>query len=213
MGQVLDLFVRPDIAVYDHARNGRSTKSFREEGLWTPIKDALRPGDLLLMQFGHNDEKIEDPTRYASPEQFAANLLAYARAAQAKGALPVLITPLVRRHFEGDTLTPTHGAYPDAVRALAARESLPLIDLTAASAQLVQRLGEPASRELYMVFAPDLYPNYHEGKADNTHLRYLGAVKFTGLVADGLQTLGGAYAQVLLDAPEKDKYDEKGYER
>lgn len=60
---------------------------------------------------------------------------------------------------------------------------------------------------------PDLYPNYPECKADNTHLRYLGAVKFTGLVADGLQTLGGAYAQVLLDAPEKDKYDEKGYER
>ena len=63
MGQVLDLFVRPDIAVYDHARNGRSTNSFREEGLWTPVKDALRPGDLLLMQFGHNNEKIEDPTR------------------------------------------------------------------------------------------------------------------------------------------------------
>ena len=112
MGQVLDLFVRPDIAVYDHARNGRSTNSFREEGLWTPVKDALRPGDLLLMQFGHNDEKIEEPTRYASPEQFAANLLAYARAAQAKGALPVLITPLVRRHFEGDTLTPDPWCLP-----------------------------------------------------------------------------------------------------
>lgn len=212
MGQVLDLYVRPDIAVFDHARNGRSTKSFREEGLWAPVEDALRQDDLLLIQFGHNDEKINDPTRYTSPEQFAANLLAYARAAQAKGALPVLITPLVRRHFEGDTLTPTHGAYPDAVRALASREGLPLIDLTAASARLVQRLGEPASRELYMVFAPNLYPNYPEGKTDNTHLRYAGAVKFTGLVADGLRTLGGAYAQVLLAAPEKDKYDEKGYE-
>ena len=200
------------IIVDNHAVNGRSSKSFLDEGRWQKVLDKIQPGDYVIIQFGHNDEKINDPTRYASPEQFAANLLAYARAAQAKGALPVLITPLVRRHFEGDTLTPTHGAYPDAVRALASRENLPLIDLTAASARLVQRLGEPASRELYMVFAPNLYPNYPEGKTDNTHLRYAGAVKFTGLVADGLQTLGGAYAQVLLAAPEKDKYDEKGYE-
>ena len=170
------------------------------------------PGDLLLMQFGHNDEKSEDPTRYAAPDQFAANLLAYAHDAQAKGALPVLITPLVRRRFEGGTLVPTHGAYPDAVRLLAAREDLPLIDLSAASAKLVQEMGEPASRELYMVFAPNLYPNYPDGKEDNTHLRYLGAVRFTGLVAAGLQALGGPYADVLLGTPERDKYDGKGYE-
>lgn len=125
----------------------------------------------------------------------------------------MLITPLVRRHFEGDRLTPTHGAYPDAVRQLAAREALPLIDLTAASAQLVQQLGEPASRELYMVFAPGLYPNYPEGKTDNTHLRNPGAVAFAGLVAKGLQALGGPYADVLLGTPEPDKYDGKGYEK
>ena len=169
MGQVLDLYVRPGIAVYDHARNGRSTKSFYDEGLWAPVEAALCPGDLLLMQFGHNDEKSEDPTRYAAPDQFAANLLA-------------------------------------------AREDLPLIDLSAASAKLVQEMGEPASRELYMVFAPNLYPNYPDGKEDNTHLRYLGAVRFTGLVAAGLQALGGPYADVLLGTPERDKYDGKGYE-
>lgn len=213
MGQALDLYLVPGIMVCNHARNGRSTKSFREEGLWAPVEAALHPGDLLLIQFGHNDEKSEDPARYAAPEQYAANLLAYAREAQAKGALPVLITPLVRRHFEGDRLTPTHGAYPDAVRQLAAREALPLIDLTAASAQLVQQLGEPASRELYMVFAPGLYPNYPEGKTDNTHLRNPGAVAFAGLVAKGLQTLGGPYADVLLGTPEPDKYDGKGYEK
>ena len=178
MGQVLDLYVRPGIAVYDHARNGRSTKSFYDEGLWAPVEAALCPGDLLLMQFGHNDEKSEDPTRYAAPDQFAANLLAYAHA----------------------------------VRLLAAREDLPLIDLSAASAKLVQEMGEPASRELYMVFAPNLYPNYPDGKEDNTHLRYLGAVRFTGLVAAGLQALGGPYADVLLGTPERDKYDGKGYE-
>lgn len=65
------------------------------------------------------------------------------------------------------------------------REALPLIDLTASSAQLVQQLGEPASRELYMIFAPGLYPNYPEGKTDNTHLRNPGAVAFAGLVGQG----------------------------
>ena len=164
MGQVLDLYVRPDIAVFDHARNGRSTKSFREEGLWTPVEDALRPGDLLLIQFGHNDEKMNDPTRYASPEQFAANLLAYARAAQAKGALPVLITPLVRRHFEGDTLTPTHGAYPDAVRALASREGLPLIDLTAASAGWCSAWANPPAVSCIWFLPPTFTPTIPKAK-------------------------------------------------
>ena len=77
----------------------------------------------------------------------------------------------------------------------------------------MQQLGEPASRELYMIFAPGLYPNYPEGKTDNTHLRNPGTVAFAGLVAKGLQTLGGPYADVLLGTPEPDKYDGKGYEK
>lgn len=123
----------------------------------------------------------------------------------------MLITPLVRRRFEGalwfrpTVLTPTLCAcWPRA-------RTLPLIDLSAASAKLVQRWAS-RSRELYMVFAPNLYPNYPDGKEDNTHLRYLGAVRFTGLVAAGLQALGGPYADVLLGTPERDKYDGKGYE-
>ena len=74
------------------------------------------------------------------------------------------------------------------------------------------RCGDVYKRQLYMVFAPNLYPNYPDGKEDNTHLRYLGAVRFTGLVAAGLQALGGPYADVLLGTPERDKYDGKGYE-
>ena len=81
MGQVLELYLRPGIPVHNHARNGRSTKSFRKEGLFAPVEAGLRPGDLLLIQFGHNDEKKEDPSRFTSPETYAANLLAYARTA------------------------------------------------------------------------------------------------------------------------------------
>ena len=199
--------------MYDHARNGRSTKSFYDEGLWAPVEAALCPGDLLLMQFGHNDEKSprtppatprlisSPPTCWPTPtpRRPRARCPCSSRrwcAAALRGAL----------WFRPTVLT------PDAVRLLAAREDLPLIDLSAASAKLVQEMGEPASRELYMVFAPNLYPNYPDGKEDNTHLRYLGAVRFTGLVAAGLQALGGPYADVLLGTPERDKYDGKGYE-
>lgn len=198
MGQVLELYLRPGIPVHNHARNGRSTKSFREEGLFDPVKEGLRPGDLLLIQFGHNDEKEQDPTRYAAPDDYAANLLRYAREAQARGALPVLVTPLVRRHFAGQTLEPTHGPWPDAVRALAAREDLPLIDLTRSSHKLVQALGPTRSLALYMHFAAGCYPRYPDGLADDTHLRYEGAVRFAGLVAEGLLALGGPYAAPLL---------------
>lgn len=203
MGQVFSLFLRPEIRVFNHARNGRSTKSFYEEDLWLPVENALRPGDFLLIQFGHNDEKSEDATRYTTPAQYADNLSAYAQAALAKGALPVLITPLTRRQFVGDMLTQSHGAYPDAVRHLAAAEHLPLIDLTAASRALVERLGEPASRALYMFFPAGQYANYPEGKQDNTHLRSLGAVRFCGLVAGSLRGFGSPYADVLLPGSPK----------
>lgn len=102
MGQALQLYLRPEVQVANYARNGRSTVSFRSEGLWQAAANALRPGDILLIQFGHNDEKLEDPARGAGPEQYAANLLAYASEAINAGALPVIVTPLTRRQFGPD---------------------------------------------------------------------------------------------------------------
>lgn len=204
MGQELEVYLRPWVRVFNYAENGRSTKSFWDQGLFEPVRKALEPGDFLFIQFGHNDPKIEDPTRYVTPEEYRSNLLRYANIARAAGALPVLITPLTRRRFENDVLTVSHGPYPDAMRALAREENIPLIDLTASSRELVQRMGEEASRELYMYFPAGLYPNYPGGSQDNTHLRYAGALRFAGLVADGLRALGGEYA-ALLYVPEEDK--------
>lgn len=202
MGQTLDIYLRPGIKVHDHAKNGRSAKSFLAEGLWEPVDQSLQPGDLLLIQFGHNDEKEYDPERYAAPEDFARYLLDYANRAKEKSAYPVLVTPLTRRWLlPNGKLDHSHGAYPDAVRRLAAQEGLPLIDLTAASRALVESLPEEESREFYMVFPAGVYANYPQGKEDNTHLRYLGAVKFCGLIADGLKALGGVYADFLLQGP------------
>ncbi len=190
MGQVLWLFLRPEVEVRNHARSARSTMSFLTEGLWQPVEDALGPGDLLLVQFGHNDEKSQDPSRYSSPSQYAENLLAYCRRAQAKGAYPVIITPLTRRLFMSDgTLELSHGDYPEAARRMAAREGLPLIDLTSQSRMLVESLGEDRSRALYMFLPADSCQAHPDGLADNTHLRYEGAVRFSAMVAAGLRKL------------------------
>ncbi len=205
MGQELEVYLRPGVRVCNHAENGRSTKSFWDEGWFEPVGKALKPGDFLFIQFGHNDPKSEDPARYAAPEDYRRNLLRYADVARAAGALPVLITPLTRRRFEGGVLTESHGAYPGVMRALAAEEGIPLIDLTAKSRKLVEELGDEGSKELYMNFPAGLYPNYPEGSGDNTHLRYAGAFRFAGLVAEGLRELGGVYAG-LLYVPEEDRH-------
>lgn len=202
MGQALGLYLQPGVQVANHARNGRSTKSFRDEGLWQPVPAQLQPGDILLIQFGHNDKKREDPSRYASPDQYAANLLAYAQEAADAGALPVLVTPLTRREFVEGSLTETHGPYPAAAQAAAQSAGLPCIDLTGASRRFVQALGELRSRSLYMFFPAGAYASEPEGKADNTHLRYPGAAAFAGLVAAGLWRLGSPYRDVCLPLPE-----------
>lgn len=204
MGQELEAYLRPGVVVWDYAENGRSTKSFWDQGLFEPVRKAMGEGDFLFIQFGHNDEKSEDPARYAAPKAYQENLLRYADIARAAGVLPVLITPLTRRKFEGEKLLESHGAYPAAVRELAAREDIPLIDLTAASRKLVGELGDEGSKALYMNFPAGLYPNHPEGSDDNTHLRQCGAFRFAGLVAEGLKALGGVYAELLYD-PQRDK--------
>lgn len=190
MSQGLELYVREAVRVESHGKNGRSTKSFLDEGRFEPVKAAMRPGDLLLIQFGHNDEK-DDPARHTDPETtFQDNLSLFVSEARSRGAYPVLITPIARRLFDeaGNFRPGSHGAYPGAIRDLAARLEVPLIDLTAVTEDALAQLGDEQSKPLFM------WPK------DNTHLKPEGAVKMAGFLARGLQALGGIYAQVL--APE-----------
>lgn len=190
MSQGLELYVREAVRVESHGKNGRSTKSFLDEGRFEPVKAAMQPGDLLLIQFGHNDEK-DDPARHTDPQTtFQANLSLFVGEARSRGAYPVLITPIARRLFDetGKFRPGSHGAYPDAIRELAARLDVPLIDLTAVTEDYLAQLGDAQSKPLFM------WPK------DNTHLKPEGAVKMAGFLARGLQELGGIYAAVL--APE-----------
>lgn len=192
MSQGLELYLRQDVRVESYAKNGRSTKSFLDEGRFEPVKTAMQPGDLLLIQFGHNDEK-EDPARHTDPHTtFRANLALFVEAARSRGAYPVLLTPIARRLFDesGEFRPGSHGEYPAAIRKLAADLQVPLIDLTAETEDFLAQLGDEPSKPLFM------WPK------DNTHLKPEGAVKMAGFVAEGFRKLGGIYAQLLAPATE-----------
>jgi lysophospholipase L1-like esterase len=124
-------FDSAEVRIENHARNGHSTKSFIDEGRWDAVVEKLESGDCVFIRFGHNDEKQERPSLYATPYgAYTDNLTRFVRETQEKGAFPVLMTSIVRRHFdENGILKNTHGEYLDAVRKLASKLKVPMIDM------------------------------------------------------------------------------------
>ncbi|HET9797847.1 MAG TPA: rhamnogalacturonan acetylesterase [Gemmatimonadaceae bacterium] len=186
-------FDSSEVRIANRAVNGRSTRSFIAEGRWQAIVDSLRAGDYVLIQFGHNDEKV-GTDRYASPEDYARNLARFVTDVRAHGAQPVLLTPVVRRKFDGAMLLATHGAYPEAARRVAREHHVPLIDMTRASATLVQRLGPDSSRALWLHLEPGANPNYPAGVHDDTHFNPEGARVMASLALDAIRTAVPALA-------------------
>ncbi|MER5515047.1 rhamnogalacturonan acetylesterase [Streptomyces sp. NPDC002763] len=175
-GMALPFFLRKDVTVSNQAVNGRSSKSFVDEGRLDAILATIRPHDLLLVQFAHNDEKSDDPTRYTEPwTTYQDYLRRYVEGARAHGARPVLATPVERRRFDADgNAVPTHGDYPAAMRALAAQARVPLLDIEALSLALWQSLGVEATKT---------YFNWTGTEQDNTHFNPPGAIAVARLVA------------------------------
>lgn len=174
-GMALPFFLHRGVRVANHAVNGRSTKSFLDEGRLDAILTAIRPGDLLLVQFGHNDQKVADPSRYTEPwTTYQDNLRVFVEAARSRGALPVLATSVERRKFDADGAAQrTLGAYPAAMRETARASDVPLLDVEALSLALWQRLGPEATKP---------YFNWTETEQDNTHFNPLGAIEVARLV-------------------------------
>ncbi|MFF3331356.1 rhamnogalacturonan acetylesterase [Streptomyces sp. NPDC002888] len=174
-GMALPFFLHKDRPVANHAVNGRSSKSFVDEGRLDAILGVIKPGDFLLIQFAHNDEKTTDPTRYTEPwTTYQDYLRMYVDGARARGARPVLATPVERRRFDADgKALPSHGEYPAAMRALAAEEGVALLDVQALSLALWQELGVEATKT---------YFNWTATEQDNTHFNPPGAIAVARLV-------------------------------
>lgn len=182
-GMALHGLLQDPAMIHNHAVNGRSTKSFINEGRWERLIDHVRPGDFVIIQFGHNDEKVDNPNLGTDPATaFRENLRRFVRETRAKQATPILATPVARRKFNAEgKLTPTHGLYPDAIRAVAAEEKVALLDLERATEKWLQEVGDEPSKRFFMWIAPGTHPQIPNGRQDDTHFVEAGAQKVAEL--------------------------------
>ena len=181
----------PEVSVVNLAMAGRSTRTFLAENRLQPAAEQGMPGDLLLVQFAHNDENEKKPERYAAPRtEYSENLRFFIRFARERKMVPVLLTPICMRIWQDGKLQPTHGEYPAAMRAVAEEMKVPLIDLYTESCRIVEAMGEEGSRELFMHTAPGEEPAHPEGQEDNAHTRRAGAERFAAFAARELKRMG-----------------------
>ena len=188
-GQLLGLYLPKTVRVENRAIAGRSTKSFLAEGRLADIENELKAGDLLLIQFAHNDEN-DKPERHTEPEtEFPQNLDVFLDTAIRHAAMPVLLTPICMRVWEAERLQPTHGPYLAAVRRVAEGRDAPLIDLYGESFRVTEALGDTGSRALFLQLEPGEDARMPEGRDDNAHTRRAGAEIFARFVAEQLRPL------------------------
>ncbi|WP_010524742.1 pectinesterase family protein [Nesterenkonia sp. F] len=191
-GQALPLLTGSGASVFDYAWSGASSKSFHDAGKLDTVLELMGEGDMLLISFGHNDEKTDDPDRGTDPDTtFKEYLSRYIDGARSVGAAPVLVTPVERRRFDASGQAgDSHGEYPRAMRELAEAAGVDLVDLTASSRALWQQEGPEGTRDLFLHVAPGVHPQYPDGREDDTHFQAAGALAVARLVADELVEQG-----------------------
>jgi lysophospholipase L1-like esterase len=185
-GMELQPYFNATVEVDNRAVNGRSTKSFIQEKRWEAVLINLKANDYVLIQFGHNDEKLDKPEVGTSLKEYKANLIKYIKETQAKQAFPVLMTPIMRRKFEMGVFEDTHMGYPNVVRNIADSLHIPLIDMHRKTERLIINLGEIPSKKLFN-HVDSGHVNYPVGKIDNTHLSPAGAKAVAQLVVEGIK--------------------------
>lgn len=190
-GQVFQEYINDEIKVLNHAKSGRSTKSFIDEGRLETVAKTIQKGDYFLIQFGHNDQKEDEERRTEPFSTYKDNLKVFVEVAKSVGATPILVTSVCRRQFnEAGVLTDTHGDYVVAMRALALEEEILLIDLEGKSRKLFESLGDKGSIPLLFHMEPGEHTAEPEGVKDDTHFSEYGAHKMAELVVEGLKELG-----------------------
>lgn len=188
----LNHLIKNDSAlVIDQAKGGRSTRSFFEEGRWKAVLSTLKKNDLVLIQFGHNDAAKDKPERYVDIPGYKNFLRMYVNETRAKGAKPILITPVTRNYpWKNGVLGSAHGEYPQAVMDVAKELSVPVIDLTTLSADLFTSKGiDFVTKNYFMNLDSGKYVAYPKGQKDNTHFQPDGAKEIARLVYEGLKKI------------------------
>ncbi len=177
------------VEVQNHAYNGRSTKSFRAEGRWNKVFQQIKPGDYVFIQFGHNDAKVSDTSRYAEAStDYRKNLTRYVLETRSKGGIPIILSSIQRRKFDSlGHFVDQHGDYPKVAKEVALKEKVLFIDMEAASRSLISRLGPVASEKIFLHLpANTAYKKYKKGISDDTHFTYYGASVMANIVAKAI---------------------------
>jgi len=210
-GMALQCFFDDNIRIENHAVNGRSSLSFINEGRWDTVLNRICPGDYVIIQFGHNDEKPKADRHTDPGSTFDYNLAKFVRETRERGGIPVLMNAVVRRNFakvmpkndddealrsttfkdanglvEGDSLVDTHGLYIVAPHDVAKRMNVHFVDANRITHTLEQSLGREESKKLHMWFLPGEEPSVPKGRQDNTHYNVYGAHVVAHLLADAL---------------------------
>ncbi|TAK98916.1 MAG: rhamnogalacturonan acetylesterase [Verrucomicrobia bacterium] len=214
-GQMLQMYFTPEVRVENHAVNGRSSKSFISEGRWETVRKKLSPGDFVIIQFGHNDEKTNSVERYTAPYgEYTTNLVRFIRETRAAGAKPILCTPVARRKFDdAGKLVDTHGDYPAATRAVATAEKVPLLDLCDATEKLLRQLGPESSKRLFDWIPAGEFGNNSKALTDDTHFNAYGASRVCDLAIEAMQRHVPELAAHLVPSPAKRPSPTNGVEK
>jgi lysophospholipase L1-like esterase len=186
-GQGLPLYFKPGVSIANYAAAGRTSISFIHQGKLNDILKVIQPNDYLFIQFGHNDEHAGSGS---SPfTTYEAALQQYIDGAHAHNAIPVLVTPVARRSFDSSgKIVDTHGNYPVAMRQLAAKDKVQLIDLTALSMAYFQTLGPTGTKSVFGYFTAGESPDFPSAASDNTHFQISGAIQVANLVAGAIKS-------------------------
>jgi len=190
-GQMITRWFGPGVAVSNHAESGLTCRTFIASGRLDKILSTLKGGDLVVVEFGHNDEKEKRPGDGAW-YHYVYQLKVFVDQVRAKGADIVFCTPTQRRAFESDqkTISNTHGDFPAAMKSVAEREKVPVIDLNQMTKTLFETLGFENSKRALVHYPANSFPGQDKPLADNTHFNPYGAYEVAKCVVMGMKQLG-----------------------
>ena len=186
-GQMITRWFGPEVAISNHAESGLTARTFIAGGRLDKIMTTLKKGDIVIAEFGHNDEKEKRPGDGAW-YHYVYNLKIFIDQVRSKGADIVFCTPTQRRAFEADnkTIKNTHGEFPAAMKSVAEREKVPVIDLNQMTKTFFETLGFENSKRALVHYPKELYGR---DLADNTHFNPYGAYEVAKCVVMGMKQL------------------------
>lgn len=201
--EVIRLYKADDTVFINLARSGCSTKSFIEQNRFKPVADSVSEGDLLIVQFGHNDEKINDPSRYTRKDkEFLDNLQYFYNTATSHNALCVFATSPARCVYKNGKIKDTHLGYPEAMLNFCKQRNYVCIDLNELTKSHYDKIGEEAAKKYHLVYPAGTHPKFPDGKNDTTHYNLLGAKKVAGLFLTNLEKCFDKYYEYFVKYTE-----------